>query len=280
MIQNSHITMSAASRRFKVIYEIGAGAFSRVEKCLDRETGQVVALKSVPIDNSDHFSREVTLMRSLAHPNIVTFYDSFRTPTELQISMEFCANGNLASHKHKVTPDMILSIVRDVAAALSYLHSHSVIHLDIKPQNILITALGEVKLGDFGISRHADTATAAGTLLYIAPEILSGSPVSPACDIYSLGMTVFELITGVPISLTGFSSFNDWKASNAHTIDPRILAILNRTLCTNPSDRATAESLLQLLQDTPETWRIAMKTASNWITPKSRVFWEDELTKT
>ena len=270
--------MAIVAKRFKTIYEIGTGTFGRVEKCFDRETGQVVALKSVPLDNADQFTREVNLMKSLSHPNIVAFYESFEAATELSISMEFCANGNLTNHKSKIDTEMILAIVRDIASALEYLHARDVIHLDVKPQNILVTSIGEVKLGDFGISRHTDTAAAGGTILYMAPELLTGGTPTPAADIWSLGMTAFELATGVPVSLTGFSSFGAWKQVNK--LDERVVSVLERMLCVCPKERATAAEIVKMLVDVPATWVIAMRTPNQWITPKAHIFWEDEMAKT
>jgi serine/threonine protein kinase len=222
----------------------------------------------------------------MAHPNIVKFTESFAVDQELVIVMEYCGNGNLSRAKSEMTELLLFAIVRDVACALAYVHERNMIHFDVKPQNILLSAIGEIRLSDFGISRHADSRTVQaecrkpGTIFYMAPEMLQGKPATPAVDIWALGVTAFEMAVGVPIGLTDCSTFDEWISKHDHKfVDGKAwskegIALMRRMLEVNPQTRITPAEILQVgfIQDVPPTWFLT----GNMIERSSEIFWEDD----
>lgn len=276
--------MSEASfkRRFKVIHELGSGTFGRVEKVYDKQLGRVVALKTV----SPSLMREVTVMKSVNHNSIISFYEAFLVGEELKISMEFCGNSSMVYHKARMTPLMVQCIVRDVASALAELHSKNIIHFDVKPQNILMTSIGEVKLSDFGISRCEDSIVTSkdlsGTAFYMAPELLRGEKATIKIDVWALGITAFELITGVPLALTKCESFGSWIEKNQNEVqnngkwNQELVDLISEMLNGDKVCRIAADDIAKRLNHLPATWIVAGTTINNGdlITPKSHLFWE------
>jgi serine/threonine protein kinase len=281
------LTRSEAQTRFQVIYEIGSGAFARVEKVYDRTMKQVTAMKILN-EGEDEASeqREALLLQSLTHPNIVQCLDFFRIEGQLHIAMEFCSNGCLASHKATMDEKLLLAVIRDIASALDYIHKRNLIHFDVKPQNILISSIGEAKLADFGVSRHADSGTARaeggkpGTVLYMAPELLKGEEATGAADIWALGITAFEMAVGVPIGLTRWKSIDEWIAnndpvfsSNEKPWSSEFTRIMKQMLIVDAKERITAREILDLpeIGGLPPTWLLA----GCLIARASEIFWED-----
>ena len=155
---------------------------------------------------------EINLLKNLEHPKIVKYIDSIQTEDHLNIVLEYVENGSLDSmiKKFGKIPETLVSIyVQQVLQGLDYLHSEGVIHRDIKGGNILTTKDGEVKLADFSVSmmlnqEHGNSMqnknmSFAGTPYWSAPEVIEErAKVTSACDIWSLGCTVIELLTGKP----------------------------------------------------------------------------------
>jgi protein-serine/threonine kinase len=273
--------------RFQVIHEVGAGAFGRVEKVYDRKTRQVRAIKIILFGDAPEELEEVKLLQQLKHQNIVQFHESFAVDREFMILMEFCSNGNIAQLKPLINELLLLAIIRDLASALAHIHERSLIHFDVKPQNVLLSSIGEIRLSDFGISRRADSATVQkqcgkpGTVLYMSPEMLQGKPATSAVDIWSLGITAFEMAVGVPIGLTDCKNFDEWLSKNEHVFaaDGQIWSsglkkLIAGMLERNASKRTTAKEILELpiIKDCPPTWLLT----GNIIEPSSEVFWEDD----
>ncbi len=152
--------------------------------------------------------REVTILQKLRHPHVVRVRDFDFDRAEPAIVFEYCSGGNAIEfvRAQSATAEDVASILASVSDALGALHEAGGFHRDVKPENILLAAAGDqvtVKLADFGLARlplpnDPMTQTAMGTRSYMAPELLSGSPYSPAADIYSLGMTGVCLLTGAP----------------------------------------------------------------------------------
>ena len=159
----------------------------------------------------------------------------------------------------------VLCIIRDVLKALSYLHSQDMIHSDVKPQNILFSTTCDVKLADFGIAHNLNsisiqqTGKKDGSPFYMSPEMIVGKAIGPFIDIWSLGITAFEMIVGIPLGLTGFSTIHEWIESNNPKWDPEFTKILVKMLSIDPSERPSAKSLLQLkiFENLKPTWMIA-----------------------
>eukprot|EP00347_Sterkiella_histriomuscorum_P001554 403371590 len=188
---------------------IGKGACGKVYKGLNLQNGQLVAIKQIRINNfKEHNKRslqsEINLLKKLEHPNIVKYIDSIQTEQYLNIILEYVENGSLdkLAQKFEKLPETLVAIyVYQVLHGLDYLHRQAVIHRDIKGANILTTKDGIVKLADFGVATKINESeksnSAVGTPYWMAPEVIEmNGLVTQACDIWSLGCTVIELMTG------------------------------------------------------------------------------------
>lgn len=267
-------------RRFSVIHGIGSGASGQVDKAYDRENNRVVAVKTIPRSADESYVSELRMMEEIDHANIVKMFEVFEVDGNLKIVMDFCGNGNLTTRKTRMTESMILCVIRDVANALSYLHKRNIVHCDIKPQNVLFSSIAEIKVSDFGISRHIDTAgdhDLAGTIFYMAPELLDGRDPSPAADMWALGITAFELVTGVPLALTEERTLDKYiERHGTETWSDSVLGLVRKMLTHDPGTRIQAHEIADdpSIRYIPHTWIIAAADKGEWITPKSDVFWE------
>jgi len=188
---------------------IGKGAFGRVFRGLDVSTGQVVAIKQVDKsllskDQLPAIMRELDLLRQLDHKNIVKLWAYEETKQSLFFIMEYIEGGSLHDAKKRfgTFPELLLvRYIADTLDGLAYLHSKRVIHRDIKGANILLTKEGVCKLADFGSCTYAAVdrkLTMIGTPFWMAPELIAQSGGSIASDVWSLGCTIIELLTGHP----------------------------------------------------------------------------------
>uniref|UniRef100_UPI0037E85AE0 serine/threonine-protein kinase 36 n=1 Tax=Semicossyphus pulcher TaxID=241346 RepID=UPI0037E85AE0 len=195
---------------YHVLELVGEGSFGRVHKGRKRFTGQVVALKFMPkVGRSEKelrsLKREIEIMRDLQHPNIVQLYDSFETETEVVVVTEY-AEGQLfqiLEDDGNLPESQVSEIACQLVSALYYLHSHRILHRDMKPQNILLGKSGVVKLCDFGFARAMSVSTLVltsikGTPLYMSPELVEEKPYDHTADLWSLGCILYELHTGAP----------------------------------------------------------------------------------
>eukprot|EP00958_Prasinococcus_capsulatus_P019090 scaffold2299_cov359-Prasinococcus_capsulatus_cf.AAC.4 len=192
---------------------IGKGAYGKVHKGVDLQTGDIVAIKQVSLENiaNEDLSSimlEIDLLKALNHKNIVKYLGSFKTKSHLYIILEFVENGALSNSikptKFGAFPESLVALyAAQVLEGLAYLHTQGVIHRDIKAANILTTKEGTVKLADFGVATkltEADTKahSVVGSPYWMAPEVIEMSGVTQASDIWSVGCTVIELLTSVP----------------------------------------------------------------------------------
>ena len=199
--------------RYQVGGRLGEGGMALVYQTTDERLGREVALKMLrPQYAGDpefvaRFEREAQNAARLAHPNIAQVFDTGRDGEYHYIVMERLGAFTLKdmighSPNARIEPGEAVRIGREIAAALAHAHQHGVIHRDIKPQNVLFTDDGHVKVTDFGIARalSAASGTATGTILgsphYISPEQASGQTAGPSSDIYSLGVVMYEMLTG------------------------------------------------------------------------------------
>jgi serine/threonine protein kinase len=203
--------------RYEVLSELGKGAMGVVYLAKDPVIGRMVAIKTIRAssmgeDDSEsrefreRFIREAQTAGILSHPNIVTIHDIGEDP-ETQtsfIAMEYIEGKNLKSmlaDRAHFSYDQIADIIAQVAEAIDYAHRKGIIHRDIKPANIIITTDEKVKITDFGIAKIASsnlttTGQFLGTPNYMSPEQVSGAPVDGRSDIFSLGVVLYELLTG------------------------------------------------------------------------------------
>uniref|UniRef100_H2YCY3 non-specific serine/threonine protein kinase n=1 Tax=Ciona savignyi TaxID=51511 RepID=H2YCY3_CIOSA len=199
---------------YQVLELIGEGSFGKVYKGRKKYTGSTVALKFIPKAGKSekdlrNLHREIDIMSDLRHPNIIQLLDNFETEQEVVVVTEY-AEGELfqiLEDDGKLSEDQVQQIAGQLVSALYYLHSHRILHRDMKPQNILIGKGGVVKLCDFGFARAMSMNTLVltsikGTPLYMSPELVEEKPYDHNADLWSLGCILYELFVGKPPIIT------------------------------------------------------------------------------
>src|SRR5215211_3549786 len=203
---------TVVNNRYKVVRVLGGGGIARVYLAHDAVLERDVALKLLREQFADdeeftkRFKREAQSAAALSHPNIVQVYDRGESGDRSSyIAMEYVPGGTLKeriSEMAPLDPVVAASLALQIAEALSAAHARGVVHRDIKPQNILLSATGDAKVTDFGIARAASAATISqtsvvlGTASYMSPEQAIGEPATPKSDLYSLGVVLYEMLTG------------------------------------------------------------------------------------
>ena len=202
-----------------------------VYKALDPLLDRTVAIKTLNLSFSEEemgeyearFYQEAKAMGKITHPNIINLYNVGRNETHAYITMEFLEGQELRhilDSGKRLGIDRIVDIARQVAEGLAYAHEHSIVHRDIKPSNIMILKSGLVKITDFGIARIPSSAikTMTGMVMgspqYMSPEQVTGKATDHRTDIFSLGVVLYEMLTGSP----------PFKGENIHAI---MLEIMN-----------------------------------------------------
>src|SRR4029078_9598277 len=199
---------------YKIEKLLGAGGMGEVYLARDLKLGRMVALKVLPLpfvvdaDRLSRFQREARALSSLNHPNLVTIYEVGEANGLPFIAMELVEGKTLSSLRGKLSLKDLLSIIAQVAEALGAAHQSGIIHRDVKPDNVMVRPdgyakfldLGLVKLTEVksapGVTAHTQLGVAMGTLAYMSPEQASGEAVDHRTDIWSLGVVLYELITG------------------------------------------------------------------------------------
>jgi serine/threonine protein kinase/tetratricopeptide (TPR) repeat protein len=194
------------ANRYRVVAQLGRGGVGVVYRAVDERLGQTVALKVLRTSSParrEQLAREVRLARQVTHPAVCRVYDFEEAGHECFLSMELVDGENLATlllRVGRLAPNRVLAIARDVLDGLAVAHASGVLHRDLKPANLLMNAAGRVWITDFGIATGGDAADAlalpAGTPAYMAPEQRSGAALSAQADLYSLGVLLYELVTG------------------------------------------------------------------------------------
>ncbi|HEY2820645.1 MAG TPA: serine/threonine-protein kinase [Candidatus Acidoferrum sp.] len=200
-----------SKNRYEVIGNLGCGATSRVDKARDTVLGRTVALKTLvhsfgaPTEQKQ-FLREAQIVSQLSHPAIVNLYDvGIEDGNVAYLVMEYVAGKTLQQVLAESTGPMPIpracAWISDLAGALHRAHRSGVIHGDIKPANILVTEDGKVKLSDFGIARFATQVSGSGKMMgtpaYLSPEQILGEPQNTRSDLFSLGIVLYQMVTGV-----------------------------------------------------------------------------------
>jgi len=195
---------------FEVIEQIGEGGMGVVYRARYVVNGRQVALKMLPGDINDktalaRFEREVEVLKTMKHPNIVRCFGGVCEDKRRFYAMELLEGGSLEDQlvaKGKLPWEQVIQYGLQMCAALDYSHEKGVVHRDVKPSNFLIAPSGQIKLSDFGLASVTSTrkitaaGKTAGTFLYMAPEQIRGQEVTPRTDLYALGCVLFELVTG------------------------------------------------------------------------------------
>lgn len=190
---------------------IGSGGMALVYRGLDLRTRRPVAMKTLRVEyrrdteSRARFRREVRTLAFLTHRNVVKIYDLYEDDDAPWAIMEFIDGRSLkeiVQERGRLTLDEVASVLDQTADALDYLHGHGLVHLDVKPQNLIVQPDGLVTLIDFGLAQQAQTpqeligGSTFGTVAYLAPEQASGEKVDIQTDVYALGCVVYEMLTG------------------------------------------------------------------------------------
>ena len=200
------------NNRYKILTQIGAGGMSLVLKAQDMSLGRVVAIKvlrdSFTRDSQflNRFLQEARAAANLTHPNIVTVHDFGEDSGRYYIVMEFIEGQTLKQIIRDEAPlnlERTIDFATQLCAGVGYAHRAGLVHCDLKPQNIMITPEGRVKVTDFGIARalvsiHPQESNEVvwGSPQYFSPEQATGSAPTPASDVYSIGITLYEMLSG------------------------------------------------------------------------------------
>jgi len=274
---------------YEILCELGAGGMGRVYKVRNVISDRVEAMKILLPDLAGRqelaarFLREIKLLASLNHPNIAQLRTAFTHENQLVMIMEYVEGTSLATRLQAgpiPLPDA-LNYIDQVLNALSYAHQQNIVHRDIKPGNMMLTPQGVVKVMDFGIARSdADrTLTLAGTSLgtvnYMSPEQVKGESTDPRSDLYSVGICLYEMVTGKK----PFEAGSDYSIMSAHVKDsprppvdlqpgipPALNEIILMAIAKNPPERfqtaAAFRNALGNVRGTAVTAEIAPLTAA------------------
>ena len=197
--------------RYALTDRVGKGAMAVVYRAWDKVLDRFVAVKELSTlmscdeEQVTRFRQEAKALARLSHPYILQVYDFLEEQGRLWVVLEFVEGGSLATYlrKHKrLSIPAATKYITQIASGMAYAHSQGIIHRDLKPSNILLTANQEPKISDFGIAKLSassvvtQTGATIGSPRYMSPEQAAGRPVDCRCDIYSLGITFYELLTG------------------------------------------------------------------------------------
>ena len=263
--------------RYQLEQELGRGATGIVYRGRDPQTGRVVAIKTVALSRglepgelqevSERFVREAETARRLNHPHLVRIVDAGAAHDLAYIAMEFLQGTDLTPHTR---PDNLLPlprvmrIIARVAAALHYAHANRVVHRDIKPSNIMYEPASDtVKVTDFGIAHITDlsrtkTGVVFGTPSYMSPEQLAGKTIEGRSDLFSLGVTFYQLVAGhFPFPGDSLPQRVLRIANEPHAdiltynpkLPPCVVGIINKALAKHPAERyQTGDEMAQAIE--------------------------------
>jgi serine/threonine-protein kinase len=260
---------------YEVLSILGLGGMGKVYKVRNVISDRVEAMKVLLPDLTSHqsladrFLREIRLLASLNHPNIASLRTALTYENQLVMVMEFVEGETLANRiaRAPISTAEAVNYAEQILSALSYAHAHNIIHRDIKPANMMLTPQGAVKLMDFGIARSGtdgsltSTGTTLGSLNYMPPEQVRGESADARSDIYSFGVSLYELLTGkLP-----FHGDSQYSLMTAHLnqepqppinlradVPPELNQIILMAMAKDPADRfQTADAFRNALKSVP-----------------------------
>lgn len=259
---------------------LGTGGTGAVYLARQVELGRPIALKIVPLEQGDRLisperlTREAQALARLGHPRIVTIYEVRRLPEQLCLLMEYVEGGVLRQQLRAgpLAPTQAVAWITQVCEGLEHAHAEGVIHRDVKPENVLLTAEGCVKIADFGLAKLASrdsvgsptltrTGQAMGSAHYVAPEQLAQmAQVDGRADLYSLGVMLYEMLTGT------LPSIDYQPPSHVRPLDPRLDHVVQRLLRRDPEARYlrasdVARALREIASNPPTRRRFRARSA-------------------
>ncbi|RVE69759.1 hypothetical protein OJAV_G00081240 [Oryzias javanicus] len=252
--------------------ELGRGKFAVVKKCTEKATGKQYAAKFLRKRRKGEDCRmdimnEIAVLESAkANPYVVALHEVYETTSEIILILECAAGGEIfnqcvADNDEAFTEKDVIRLAKQILTGVAFLHRNNVVHLDLKPQNILLTSarpLGDIRIVDFGLSRRMDNVREVreilGTPEYVAPEVLSYEPISTATDMWSIGVLTYVMLTGESPFLgdekqqtfLNISQVNvDYSQDTFEGISSLAVDFIKSLLVKNPRKRATAEDCLR-----------------------------------
>jgi hypothetical protein len=263
----------AGTERFTVRRKLGAGAMGSVYQALDRESGGDVAIKVLTHLEPLHIQRFKNEFRRLAdvqHPNLVQLGELFSVDDQWFFTMELVLGSDLLRHVHGPGLDAydegrLRSTIRQLASGTAALHAAEIVHRDIKPSNVMASYEGRVVLLDFGLAtptveaKQSYSASPVGTIAYMAPEQAAGRPATPSADWYSVGVVLYEALTGrLPFTGSGLNIMLDKQrheppppSSLLREVPADLDALCVALLRHDPAQRPCGDEVLERLGATP-----------------------------
>ncbi|XP_062874619.1 serine/threonine kinase 17a like [Trichomycterus rosablanca] len=251
--------------------ELGRGKFAVVKKCVEKATGNEFAAKFLRKRRKGQDCRadilnEIAVLESAkANPYVVGLHEVYETSSEIILVLECAAGGEIfnqcvADNDEAFTEKDVIRLARQILTGVAFLHRNNIVHLDLKPQNILLTSaqpLGDIRIVDFGLSRRVDSTSEVreilGTPEYVAPEILNYEPITTATDMWSIGVLTYVMLTGESPFLgddkqetfLNISQVNvDYSQNVFHGISSLAVDFIKSLLHKNPRKRSTADECL------------------------------------
>ena len=259
--------------RYELVGRIGSGGFAEVYEALDLTLDEPVALKIVANGRSINARvvREVEAAATLSHPNIVALYDWFADGERSVLVWELVRGESLDKLGDELGDGDVVAVGVELLDALAYAHSQGIVHRDVKPQNVMLSNDGHVKVMDFGIARVMDSDTLTGdgdvigTVAYMSPEQAAGRRVQPPSDVYSAGMVLYELLAGAH-PLRGdtpaetLSNVAGARLPSLAALRPGLpddlVTLIDAACAPRPADRPTAADLSAALDELLRSGRL------------------------